>query len=72
MACAIRVRGDQTADRLRVGGLCGGVDVVVEQRLAQLGDQAHVVLGVEEAVVDAEAFGDLRQDLGGHRPGVVL
>ncbi len=44
----------------------------VHRHLAQLGDQAGVVLGGEERGVDAEDLGDAQQNRDGQRAHVVL
>ena len=67
---AVGLAGEVAGD---VGEHLVGIEVVVvEQHLAQLGDEPDVVLGVEEPGVDAERLGDVAEDLGGQRPRVVL
>ena len=63
------MRGDDVGE-LRLVDL--DAEVVVERDLAQLGEQAGVVLRGEERGVDAEHLGDPEQHRDRQRPDVVL
>ena len=54
------------------GGIEVDVEVAVQADLAQLGDQAGVVLGGEERRVHPEHLGDPQQHRDGQRPDVVF
>ena len=64
-----RMRADHVGD---LGKVDVDVEVAIHGHLAQLGDQAGVVLGGEERRVDTEHLGDPQQHGDGQRPDVVF